>query len=164
MLMIRRMCWIGLEKLGAGFSQGLRALRFNLYFCQNIEKNLTTSLWGLMYPLCNVHSCVLLSVLQTRKSFTGWTNQWNTSMFSNELPYASCFVLRLLARDVNLRSKDGGKEILFFLSCQSIRHQSLAFRSGIFSQRKCGERNAWWVGRVYIDSVGSVFSMCNIPK
>ena len=52
----------------------------------------------------------------------------------------------------------------FFLSCQSIRHQSLAFRSGLFSQRKCGKRNAWGVGRVDIDGVGSVFSMCNIQN
>lgn len=113
---------------------------------------------------CKVHSCVLPSLFQTRKPFTGWTNQSNTSMFSIEVPCASCFVFRLLARDVNLRAKDGGKEIFFFLPCQSIRHQSLAFRSGLFSQRKCGKRNAWWVGRVYIDSVGSVFSMCNIQN
>lgn len=120
---------------------------------------------GVEFPVnCNVHSCVLSSVLQTRKSFTDWTNQWNTSMFSKEVPYASCFVLRLLARDVNLRAKDGGKETFFFPSCQSIRHQSLAFRSGLFSQRKCGKRNAWSIGRVYIDGVGSVFSMCNIQN
>ena len=33
-----------------------------------------------------------------------------------------------------------------------------------FSQWKCGKRNAWGVGRVYIDGVGSVFSMCNIQN